>query len=55
MARMRELEAEVLDLLSEITPNETLTAEMDTFKVRPDQFLGLEVNERATAIAQLVL
>jgi len=55
MARMKELEAEVLDLLSEIAPNETLTAEMDKFKVRPDQFLGLEINERATAIAQLVL
>lgn len=55
MARMKELEAEVLDLLSELAPNETLTAEMDQFKVRPDQFLGLEINERATAIAQLVL
>lgn len=55
MARMKELEAEVLDLLAEIAPDETLTAEMDKFKVRPDQFLGLEINERATAIAQLVL
>ncbi|MEM9237785.1 MAG: DNA methyltransferase, partial [Verrucomicrobiota bacterium] len=55
MARMKELEAEVLDLLAEIAPNDTLTAEMDKFKVRPDQFLGLEINERATAIAQLVL
>ena len=55
MARMKELEAEVLDLLSEIAPKETLTAEMAGFKVRPDQFLGLEINERATAIAQLVL
>ncbi len=55
MARMKELEAEVLDLLSEIAPKETITAEMEGFKVRPDQFLGIEVNERATAIAQLVL
>lgn len=55
MARMKELEAEVLDLLTEIAPKETLTAEMEGFKVRPNQFLGLEINERATAIAQLVL
>ena len=53
LARMKELEAEVLDLLDALGGNRTL--EMDSFKVRPDQFLGLEINERACAIAQLVL
>ncbi|MFC4995223.1 class I SAM-dependent DNA methyltransferase [Rubritalea tangerina] len=53
LARMKELEAEVLELLDSLGGHRTL--EMDSFKVRPDQFLGLEINERACAIAQLVL
>jgi len=35
--------------------DEELTFEMEAFKVRPSQFYGLELNERAVAIAQLVL
>ena len=53
LARMKELEAEVLDVLEELGGNRTL--EMDTLKVRPAQFWGLEINEKAVAIAQLVL
>ncbi|MEM1058157.1 MAG: DNA methyltransferase [Verrucomicrobiota bacterium] len=50
---LKRLEAEVLDLYGKLGGN--LTLEMAEFKVRPDQFLGLEINERAVAIAQLVL
>lgn len=53
MARMKELEAEVLDLLEELGGDRTF--ELNEFKVRPAQFLGIEVNSRAAAIAQLVL
>ncbi len=50
---LKRLEAEVLDLLEKLGGDRNL--EMDMFKVRPDQFLGLEINARAVAIAQLVL
>ena len=53
LARIKELEAEVLDLLEELGGNRLL--EMDSNKVRPSQFLGIEINSRASAIAQLVL
>lgn len=53
MARMKELEAEVLDLLEELGGDRTF--ELNEFKVRPAQFLGIELNARAAAIAQLVL
>ncbi|MCH7226769.1 hypothetical protein MLD59_11550 [Verrucomicrobiaceae bacterium E54] len=53
LARIKELEAEVLDLLEELGGNRTL--EMDTARVRPSQFKGIELNPRAAAIAQLVL
>jgi len=53
LARIKELEAEVLDLLEELGGNRML--EMDSTKVRPTQFHGIEINERACAIAQLVL
>lgn len=53
LARLKELEAEVLDLLEELGGNRML--EMDNTKVRPSQFYGLEINGRAAAIAQLVL
>ena len=50
---LKRLEAEVLDLFEQLGGN--LGLEMESFKVRPDQFLGLELNARAVAIAQLVL
>ena len=53
LAKLKELEAEVLDLLDELGGDRTL--EMSKSKVRPDQFLGIEINSRAAAIAQLVL
>ncbi|MGJ8723300.1 MAG: class I SAM-dependent DNA methyltransferase [Roseibacillus sp.] len=53
LARLKELEAEVLDLFEELGGNRLL--EMDNTKVRPSQFWGLEINGRAAAIAQLVL
>ena len=53
LARLKELEAEVLDLLEALGGDRTL--EMDSSKVRPTQFLGIELNARAAAIAQLVL
>ncbi len=53
LARMKELEAEVLDLLAELGGD--LTLEMSTHMVRPDHFHGLEINPRAASIAQLVL
>ena len=53
LARIKELEAEVLDLLEALGGNRML--EMDSTKVRPSQFLGIEINSNAAAIAQLVL
>lgn len=53
LARIKELEAEVLDLFESLGGNRMF--EMDTTKVRPSQFLGIEINANAAAIAQLVL
>ena len=54
LEHMKRLEGEVLELLEALGDAE-LTFEMEHFKVRPQQFFGLELNERAVAIAQLVL
>ncbi len=54
LEHMKRLEGEVIELLQQLGDTE-LTFEMEEFKVRPQQFLGLEINERAVAIAQLVL
>ncbi len=54
MARMKELEGEVLDLLVELGDDQYL-AELTGHTVTPDNFLGIEINPRAAAIAQLVL
>ncbi len=54
LEHMKRLEGEVLELLEALGDDE-LTFEMEHFKVRPQQFWGLEINERAVAIAQLVL
>ena len=50
---MKRLEAEVLELFEELGGD--VAFEMESFKVGPRQFLGLELNRRAVAIAQLVL
>ena len=48
LARLKELEAEVLDLLEQLGGDRTL--EMDSTKVRPSQFLGIEINARAAEL-----
>ncbi|MDP3849154.1 MAG: hypothetical protein Q8Q59_01530 [Luteolibacter sp.] len=50
---LKRLEAEVLDLFEALGGNRKL--EMDTTIIRPGNFLGIELNPRAAAIAQLVL
>jgi hypothetical protein len=54
MARMKELEGEVLDLLIELGDDQYV-AEITGHTITPENFLGIEVNPRAAAIAQLVL
>ena len=51
---MKQLEGEVLDQLEQFGDGEAML-EMDRFTVDPHQYLGLEINERAVAIAELVL
>jgi hypothetical protein len=50
---LKRLEAEVLDLFEALGGDRKL--EMDTTIIRPGNFLGIELNPRAAAIAQLVL
>ncbi len=50
---LKRLEAEVLDLFEKLGGDRAL--EMDTVLIRPTNFLGIEINPRAAAIAQLVL
>ena len=54
MARMKELEGEVLDLLVELGDDQYV-AELTGHTITPESFLGIEINPRAAAIAQLVL
>lgn len=54
MARMKELEGEVLDLLVELGDDQYV-AELTGHTITPENFLGIEINPRAAAIAQLVL
>lgn len=54
MARMKELEGEVLDLLVELGDDQYV-AEISGHTITPENFLGIEINPRAAAIAQLVL
>ncbi len=53
LEHMKRLEAEVLELATALGGDATF--EMGEYKVRPDQFLGLELAPNAVAIAQLVL
>ncbi|MEP2775458.1 MAG: DNA methyltransferase [Luteolibacter sp.] len=50
---IKRLEAEVLDLFEKLGGDRAL--EMHNVIVRPDNFLGIELNARAAAIAQIVL
>jgi hypothetical protein len=53
MEHMKRLEAEVLELIAALGGNAGM--EMQGFRVRPEHFIGLEINKQAVAIAQLVL
>ena len=53
MEHMKRLEAEVLELVTGLGGDAGM--EMHGFRVRPEQFIGLEINKQAVAIAQLVL
>ena len=53
MEHMKRLEAEVLELIDALGGDAVM--EMQGFRVRPDHFIGLEINKQAVAIAQLVL
>jgi hypothetical protein len=54
LARMKELEGEVLGRLGELGDKQYL-AELSGRTITPENFLGIEINPRAAAIAQLVL
>lgn len=54
MAKMKELEAEVIELASALGGYQLLL-EITGRTITPENFLGIEVNPRAAAIAQLVL
>jgi len=54
MARMKELEGEVLDLLVDLGDDQYL-AELTGHTITPENFVGIEINPRAADIAQLVL
>jgi hypothetical protein len=53
MEHMKRLEAEVLELIAALGGDAGM--EMQGFRVRPEHFIGLELNKQAVAIAQLVL
>jgi hypothetical protein len=54
MAKMKELEAEVIELAAALGGYQHLL-ELTGRTITPENFLGIEVNPRAAAIAQLVL
>lgn len=54
LARMKELEGEVIGLLAELGADQYV-AELTGHTITPENFLGIEINPRAAAIAQLVL
>lgn len=54
MARMKELEGEVVELLEQLGDHQYV-AELTGHTITPEDFLGIEINPRAAAIAQLVL
>ncbi len=54
MARMTDLEGEVVERLVALGDNQYV-AELTGHTITPENFLGIEINPRAAAIAQLVL
>ncbi|MBE7553182.1 MAG: class I SAM-dependent DNA methyltransferase [Anaerolineales bacterium] len=54
LEQLKRLEGEVLNTLKELGRSQ-MALEMEGVMVTPQQFLGLEVNPRAAAIAELVL
>ncbi|TMJ18981.1 MAG: class I SAM-dependent DNA methyltransferase [Alphaproteobacteria bacterium] len=54
MAQMKALEGEVVALLIELGDRQYV-AELSGHTITPENFLGIEINPRAAAIAQLVL
>src|SRR3546814_944670 len=54
---MKELEGEVIGRLAELEPDgeKQTVAELSGHTITPENFLGIEINPRAAAIAQLVL
>lgn len=54
LEQLKRLEGEVLNTLKELGQSQ-MALEMEGVMVTPQQFLGLEVNPRAAAIAELVL
>ena len=54
LEHLKRLEAEVLQVGRELGQAQ-LTLEMESIQVTPQQFLGIELNPRAAAIAELVL
>jgi SAM-dependent methyltransferase len=57
LARMKELEGEVIGRLVELEPEgaSQYVAELSGHTITPENFLGIEINPRAASIAQLVL
>ena len=53
LEHLKRLEGEVLDVAAQF--GESFKLELETHTVDPHQFLGLEINPRAAAIAELVL
>ncbi len=53
MARMKELEGEIISMLIELDDRQYVLISGHT--ITTENFLGIEVNPRAAAIAQLVL
>ena len=51
---MKESEGEVLDLLFDLGDDQYL-ADLTGHTITPENFLGIEIDPRAAAIAQLVL
>ena len=54
LEHLKRLEGEVLNTLQELGQGQ-MRLEMESITVSPQQFLGIEVNPRAAAIAELVL
>lgn len=54
LEHMKRLEGEVIDVLAELD-DEAAKLELQGYTVTPEQFLGIEFNERAAVIAEMVL